>query len=173
MCDNATNNDTMMAEFSSHISNNTGKPYDSKKHRLWWVDHCLTRFTLLMSNIAVVWLTSLTLQLRLCSLHTASPNIMTQHLQKTLWWLHVMAFNVTRWVWFVQLQLRWAIHLITVGLDLNSAKFRNDHLHSARSSSVVCSFVLMMDTPHATHPYSSCLTWRSGGHHCLSCCAVL
>ena len=34
-CDNATNNDTMMTEFASHINNNTGKPYDLKKHHLW------------------------------------------------------------------------------------------------------------------------------------------
>ena len=63
-----------------------------------------------MSNIAAVWLTSSTLQHRLCSLHTASPNIMTQHLQKTLWWLPMMASNVMRWVWFVQLQSRWIIY---------------------------------------------------------------
>ena len=158
-----------MAEFASCIIDDTGKPYDPKKHCLQWVNHCLTHLTFLMFNIAVVWLTSLTLQLRLCSLHTASPNTMTQHLQKTLWWLPMMAFNVTRWVWFMQLQLRWFIHLITVGPDLNSAELRNDHLHSTRSSFSMCSSILMMDTSLAAHPCSLCLTWRSGGHHALSC----
>ena len=145
-CDNATNNNTMVTEFSSHINNDTDKPYDPKKHRLQWVDHCLTRLTLLMSNIAVVWFTSLTLQLRLCLWHTASPNIMIQHLQKTLWWLHMMALGVMKWVWFVQLQLRWVIHLTT--LDLNCQCCQTQEQSSAQHKELFWRVQLRSDDGH-------------------------
>ncbi|KIL69108.1 hypothetical protein M378DRAFT_176096 [Amanita muscaria Koide BX008] len=45
MCDNATNNDTLIAEFATHVERVTKKPYDHKKRQLRCLAHIVNLAT--------------------------------------------------------------------------------------------------------------------------------
>jgi hypothetical protein len=73
MCDNASNNSTMMKELAVRLKNSTGKKYDWKKRKIKFVGSLAYAFQLLMNNSCLAHVINLATQM-LISTYSKSPH---------------------------------------------------------------------------------------------------
>ena len=141
--DNATNNNTMMAEFANHINDDIGKPFDPKKHCLRQVVHCLTH--LHITNVqhcsCLAHIINLATQALLAA-HSKS-----KHYDPTSSEDIVVATrdgfqrDKVGLIRVIAVKVGHPFDNCCVQTSIVSSELRNDHLHSARSSFSVCSSV--------------------------------